>query len=164
MTEMAPQGRSPQRQISDLVAAVVVVVGAAVAAVVSVGYGLSGHNQAVGPGLFPTVLSVLLLVLGLIWTVEAWTGRTPRPDAEVVLPDRAGAIRIATISVTILTAALCFETLDFRLTIFLAPFVVMGVVFRQPIWRAAIVSAVISGVSFYSLTYGLGIPLPTMNF
>lgn len=129
----------------------------------SLSYGLHGTSQVVGAGLLPFVLGILLLLLGAIWAWQAWQGSVPAPAEEIELPDRGGLKGIAITSGVLLGSALLFEILDFRLTMFLAPALVMRFVFDDGWGRSLLTGVAIATVSHLVLVTALGIPLPMIG-
>lgn len=130
----------------------------------SLAYGLSGTSQVVGAGAFPFGLGLALLGLGAVWAWQSWHGLVPPPSEEIELPDRGGLFRIAFTSAVLLGSALLFETLDFRLTLFLAPALVMRVVFGEGWHRSLLTGLGIAVVSHLVLVTALDIPLPMLRF
>ncbi len=162
MTEAAVAPARPM--IADRVGAGIGIVIAVVVIVQSVFYGLQGKGQIIGPGFFPFVLGILLLAIAALWEWQAWRGTVPAPADEIELPDRGGVFRIAVTASVLLLSALLFETLDFRLTIFLAPTIVMIVVFRAGWLRSIATGLAIALVCHFVLLVGLNMPLPTFDF
>lgn len=150
--------------LGDRVGCVICLLVAAVVIVRSLDYGLSGTTQIVGAGMFPFGLGVALLVLGLLWAWQAWRGTVPAPADEIELPDRSGLTRILFTSAVLLGSALLFTTVDFRLTLFLAPALVMRFVFGDGWLRPAVTGIGIAAVSHLVLVTTLNIPLPMFRF
>ncbi|MBD3924238.1 tripartite tricarboxylate transporter TctB family protein [Nocardioides cavernae] len=148
------------RHPRDVWGSAVTVVIAAVALQRSVSYGIEGHTQVVGPGMFPAIVSAALLLLGLLWALQTWRKTVPQPEEPIELPDRGGVARIAITVAAMLVPALVFNLVDFRLTVFAMSFAVMRFVFGSPLVLAATVSAALSAICYFGLALGLGMVLP----
>ncbi len=148
----------------DRVGGLVCIVIAIFVIVQSLAYGLQGKVQVIGPGFFPFVLGILLLVIAAFWSLQAWRGTVPAPAEEIELPDRGGLFRIGVTAGVLFLSSLLFETLDFRLTLFLAPTIVMVLVFRAGWLRSIATGLAISVACHLILLVGLNMPLPTFDF
>lgn len=133
---------------------------AAVALERSVTYGLKGTNQPVGPGLFPAVISSIMLVLGLLWALQTRRRTVPEPQEPIEWPDRGGSRRILITVAAIAVPALLMEYIDFRITVFVIVFVILKYVFSQSYRLSAIAAVVMAAVSYFGLALGLGMVLP----
>lgn len=162
--DAAPDADPARRPLGDKVGSLACVLIAVAVMAASFSYGLRGRGQVVGPGLFPMVIASCLLLLGVLWAYQAWTGRIAASDEPVELPDRAGARRIVVTSLVLLACALLFDRLDFRLTMFGVPFVVLRYVFGQPLLRSLGTSLAVTTVCYLALAEGLGLALPAFRF
>lgn len=155
---LAPQAHP--RHGRDMWGSAVTIAVSALALQRSSSYGLRGNTQVVGPGLFPGMVSAVLLVLGIVWALQTWRRTVPQPEEPIELPDRGGVLRIAITVAAMLVPALVFDQIDFRLTIFAVGFVVLRFVFGAPIVMTCLVSAGLSAVCYFGLSVGLGMVLP----
>jgi hypothetical protein len=126
----------------------------------SVSYGLKGTSQVIGPGMFPAIVSGVLLVLALIWALQAFRHTVAHSDEPVVWPDRGGVLRIAVTVAAMLLPALAFDLLDFRLTIFAICFVILRFVFGSTWLMSIAVGVGLSALAYFGLSVGLGLRLP----
>lgn len=136
----------------QLVSALVVLVLGAVAGWLAHGYGL-GSLRRPGPGLWPFVVSVLIVVLGVVLLVR---GRT-LDDAE----------RFTRASLLVVVGTATFLALGVLLPVvgFEIPAVLLGIVWLRFLggesWRSTIAISVLTTAAFYLLfLYALSIPLP----
>jgi putative tricarboxylic transport membrane protein len=136
----------------QLVAAVVVLVLGAVAAWLAYGYGL-GSLRRPGPGLWPFVVSVLIVVLAVVLLAR---GRG-LDDAE----------KFTRSSLLVLVGAATFLALGVLLPVvgFEIPAVLLCIVWLRFLggesWRSTLVISVLTTAAFYLLfLYALSIPLP----
>lgn len=136
----------------QLVAALVVLVLGAAAAWLAHGYGL-GSLRRPGPGLWPFVVSLLIVVLGVVLLLR---GRA-LDDAE----------RFTRASLLVVVGAATFLALGALLPVvgFEIPAVLLGIVWLRFLggesWRSTIVVSVLTTAAFYVLfLYALSIPLP----
>ena len=146
--ERPPQG-GPAYQ---LVAAAVVLVFGITTGVLAYGYGL-GSLRRPGPGLWPFLVSALIVVLGVVLLV---VGRT-LDDAEKFT--RASFLVLAG-GATFVGLGLLLPTIGFEI-----PAVLLGIVWLRFLggesWRSTIVISVVTTAAFYLLfLYALNIPLP----
>lgn len=143
-------------------------IGSGICVVLSVGvivqslfYGLQGKTQVVGAGLFPFILGIAFLVVAILWAWQAWRGTVPEPADDIEWPNAGGFVRIGITAGVLLASALVFELIDFRVTLFLAPFIVMRFVFAMGWIRSIAVALGITVACHFILLVGLGMPLPT---
>lgn len=136
----------------QLVASLVVLVLGVAAAVLAYGYGLGSLSRP-GPGLWPFVVSVLIVVLAVALLVA---GRG-LDDAE----------KFTRSSVLVLVGGATFIGLGVLLPVvgFEIPAVLLGIVWLRFLggesWRSTIVISVLTTAAFYLLfLYALSIPLP----
>lgn len=144
-----PPAGGPAYQLASSL--LVLVLGIA-AAWLAYGYGL-GSLERPGPGLWPFVVSVLIVVLGVVLLVR---GRS-LDDAE----------KFTRASLLVLVGAATFVALGVLLPVvgFEIPAVLLGIVWLRFLggesWRSTIVISVLTTAAFYLLfLYALSIPLP----
>ncbi|CAM3714684.1 tripartite tricarboxylate transporter TctB family protein [Nocardioides zeicaulis] len=149
LADERPPAGGPAYQV---VAAVAVLVLGAVAAWLAHGYGL-GSLRRPGPGLWPFVVSVLIVVLGLVLLLR---GRA-LDDAE----------KFTRSSLLVLVGAATFLALGVLLPVvgFEIPAVLLCIVWLRFLggesWRSTLVISVLTTAAFYLLfLYALSIPLP----
>jgi hypothetical protein len=149
LAEERPPAGGPAYQ---LVAALVVLALGVAAAVLSYGYGL-GSLRRPGPGLWPFIVSVLIVALALVLlAVGRSLDDTERFTRSSVLVVIGGATFVA---LGVLLPVIGFEI----------PAVLLGIVWLRFLggesWRSTIVISVATTAAFYLLfLYGLSIPLP----
>ncbi|WP_374457135.1 tripartite tricarboxylate transporter TctB family protein [Nocardioides sp.] len=146
--ERPPAGGPAYQLVSSLV---VLVLGAA-AAVLAYGYGL-GSLRRPGPGLWPFVVSVLIVALGLVLLLR---GRG-LDDAEKFT---RSSLLVVIGGATFLALGVLLPVVGFEI-----PAVLLGIVWLRFLggesWRSTIVISVLTTVAFYLLfLYALSIPLP----
>jgi hypothetical protein len=146
--ERPPAGGPAYQVVASLV---VLAVGVAAAAL-AYGYGLGTLRQP-GPGLWPLVVSVLIIALGVVLLV---VGRG-LDDAE----------KFTRASLLVLVGGATFVALGLLLPVvgFEIPAVLLGIVWLRFLggesWRSTIVISVATTAAFYLLfLYALSIPLP----
>ncbi|GAA1002752.1 hypothetical protein Aple_001470 [Acrocarpospora pleiomorpha] len=163
MSAPPPDTGPSRRLLRDTIGSAVCMLVAVVIMLASLSYGLRGRTQVVGPGLFPMIVASFLLLLGALWAYQAWTGRVATSDEPVEIPDRAGVRSIVVTSLVVLACAVLFDRLDFRLTMFGVPFVVLRYVFGQPLARSVGAGLAITIVSYLVLAEGLGLAVPVFR-
>jgi putative tricarboxylic transport membrane protein len=149
LAEDRPPAGGPAYQV---VAALVVVVLGAAAGFLAYGYGL-GSLRRPGPGLWPLVVSALIVVLGVVLLVA---GRT-LDDAEKFT--RSSLLVLAG-GATFLGLGVLLPTIGFEI-----PSVLLGIVWLRFLggesWRSTVVVSLATTAAFYVLfLYALKIPLP----
>ena len=149
LADERPPAGGPAYQV---VASLVVLAFGVAAAVLSYGYGLGSLRQP-GPGLWPLVVSVLIIALGVVLLVA---GRG-LDDAE----------KFTRASFLVLVGGATFVALGLLLPVvgFEIPAVLLGIVWLRFLggesWRSTIVISVATTAAFYQLfLYALSIPLP----
>lgn len=158
-SQPAKSEHSPGTRIDQWGSGIAILV-SAVALQRSVSYGLNGTTQVIGPGMFPAIVSGVLLVLSLIWALQAFRHTVAHSDEPVVWPDRSGLLRIAVTVGAMLVPALAFDLLDFRLTIFAICFVILRFVFNSTLLMSTAVGVGLSALAYFGLSVGLGLRLP----
>ncbi|HWP34961.1 MAG TPA: tripartite tricarboxylate transporter TctB family protein [Thermodesulfobacteriota bacterium] len=113
-----------------------------------------GSLRQPGPGYAPTLLALVLALLGL---VVAAAGRDSPPLRALRWPEarRAGVILAACAA-----AAFALERLGFRLTVLLLTGLLVGAVERRPPLLAAAVAVALSLGSYFLFATLLKVPLP----
>lgn len=149
LAEERPPAGGPAYQV---VAALVVVALGATAGFLAYGYGL-GSLRRPGPGLWPLVVSALIVVLGVVLLVA---GRT-LDDAEKFT--RSSLLVLAG-GATFLGLGVLLPTIGFEI-----PSVLLGIVWLRFLggesWRSTVVVSLATTAAFYVLfLYALKIPLP----
>jgi hypothetical protein len=117
-----------------------------------------GSSFRMGPGYFPTILSVLMMLLGAVMTVLAWRA-----------PHQEGAFgHVPWRGVVLVTGAVVLFGLTLR-GLGLAPVLVLVVLLtawasRYASWRASVPLAVgIAAFCTFLFIKGLGLPLPLIG-
>jgi hypothetical protein len=146
--ERPPEG-GPAYQV---VAALVVVSLGAAAAALALGYGL-GSLRRPGPGLWPFVVSALIVVLGVVLLVI----HRRLHDAEMFT---RSSLLVLVGAATFLGLGLLLPTIGFEI-----PSILLGIVWLRFLggesWRSTIAVSVATTAAFYVLfLYALKIPLP----
>lgn len=174
--------RSRAQVVGNRIAAVLTALLALSVVVASWRYGLFPDGGP-GPGLFPFLISLPLLLLTIPWFFVASRSATASSDLlETVVqvegtdavhpdpvddfegqPDRAGAIRVAATVGLTAAAVLVLERLGFALTMTAYVWGLLYVVARRGPWRSLAWTAVGVVVATYLLST-LGLPLPPAPF
>lgn len=144
---------------ANIVGAAATVLSATAVVLAARGYAVQVGSQP-GPGLFPTVVGLALLVLGLVWLVGALRHRYLLDEDVEAPPERTALVRAAATCAIVGACAFALRPLGYPLTIALAvgAFTVLG----GGKWRAALATGLIfASVSFLLVTTVLGIQLPT---
>lgn len=147
----------------DAVTGCLAAVVAAFALIEAFGLSLSGRAGGPGPGLFPALLSALLLVLGLALLVSALRVRSPGPGADVSSTPvfearrvgRAGGVAVGlAASVAILPIA------GFLLTgLLLVGYLILVVESRRGVW-GVVAAVLIPGLAYLIFATLLSVRLP----
>lgn len=113
-----------------------------------------------GPGMFPAIIGVSLLGLGVAWFIGTILNRYKVDDEVEPPPDRSALIR-ASLSFTVVCAsAFMMQPLGYPLTMALA--VMSLTLLGGGRWRAAVVTGpLFAAATFLLVTTVLGIQLPT---
>ena len=117
-----------------------------------------GSLASPGAGMMPKLALILLILFGLVLMLRA--GESP-PLAEIVwndLPHAATVVGVSAVAVALYTV------IGFILSISLMMLVLLYVVERRLLWRAAAVSAGVTIGSYYLFNTLLKSPLPPMPF
>ena len=151
----APAGGS---RVAELVAAAAVLVlglGAFVGAL-ALGY----WDRGPGPGFFPLWLGALLVLLGVIWGVQAARGRNIHA-AEPVPP--GGRLAVGLVLGGLLVAILLLDVVGYQLAITALVLFLLLVVGRRR-WLESVVVALVAGFGIYTVFANvLQVYLPTAS-
>ena len=138
-------------------------------------------NLGPGPGFFPLILGVLLILLSVAWFIQART-TGPHPPAEddmgLLSPDASGEVtpngnppdvpykRVATIVVSLVLLAVGMDLLGFQLSMLIFLVFHLRVLGRRRWLITAIVSVVGSfGVfSLFTMLLSVGLPAASIPF
>lgn len=127
------------------------------------GYSLGFLTQNVpGPGFFPAVLGMFLAALGAGVLFGALRNRYPQGD-EARLPDSSGVRKIVITTLATAILLLTIEGLGYQIVMTGYIFVLLVTVGNVPRMRGLIASVLFGFVSFFAVTAGLGLTLPTAN-
>jgi len=113
-----------------------------------------GTAQTPGPGYFPLILAILLIIFGGILILG---GKHSRPFEAIPWAEASHAIPIVGCCVFI---ALFMEKIGYRISLFVVLGFLLGVVERVNVWVALILTLVLSMGSFWLFDTLLRVPLP----
>jgi hypothetical protein len=131
-------------------------------------YGLTGPN-GVGPGTFPAIAGALMALSSLLQLPHLLVHPAPADGIEDfdsdesagALPDRAGAIRVATVLGATVAAAAFLDRLGFVIAVGLYLAVVLKVVGHRSYLRSGLVGMLTALVIGEVFSRALGVSLPT---
>lgn len=150
MTGPAAAGNEVSGAIGDRIAGGVLAI-MAVAAWWYAATFVTGFMQPVGPGVFPRLISVPLVILSIYLLI--------RPGVNQRWPQHAAMLRQLALVVLLTAYAACLEPLGFLLSTLIVT-VVLTRLFGAN-WKQALISGVLLTVALYVLfDIALGIPLP----
>ena len=112
-----------------------------------------GSNRSMGPGYFPTIISILIVVLGLIVAFKALVVAGPRVEAVRLRP-------VLLLLGSLLAFALLINVLGVAIS---AVILVLLAAYARPdvnLLETLVFGVVISAVIILLFVYGLGQPLP----
>ncbi|MFJ4029557.1 tripartite tricarboxylate transporter TctB family protein [Paenarthrobacter sp. NPDC089989] len=112
-----------------------------------------------GPGLFPTIIGTLLMVLGVALFLIALTGRLDRSE-DTAVPDRIGVRRIL---VTLLASAIFVWAVlwvGYLIAMTLFVFALLTFVGGRKQVNSALIAVIFGVGSYFAFKFGLGLPLP----
>lgn len=113
-----------------------------------------------GPGMFPAVIGLCLLALGIAWLVGTISNKYQVDGDVEPPPDRSALIRAGLSFAVVCAAAFAIQPLGYPVTIALAVSTLTLVGGGR--WRAAVITGpLFAGSSFLLVTTVLGIQLPT---
>lgn len=119
--------------------------------------------QGPGPGLFPLLVSVMLVVLGAaIWFQATFRASDPMPAD--FFPSRSGFVQTSTILLALLAVATLMKPLGFRLTTMLFLIVMLLTLGRQKLLTTSIVALAGSFGVYHLFVEWLSTPLPKGMF
>ncbi|TDL39692.1 tripartite tricarboxylate transporter TctB family protein [Arthrobacter nitrophenolicus] len=113
-----------------------------------------------GPGLFPTIIGSLLLLLGVVLFCIALAGKLDRSE-DASVPDSLGVRRIL---ITLLSSAIFIWAvlwIGYLIAMTLYVFVLLSFVGARRRTNSALIALVFGVGSFVAFKYGLGLPLPS---
>jgi putative tricarboxylic transport membrane protein len=113
-----------------------------------------GTHQQPGPGYFPFLLAVLLIVLGGILLLR---GGQSKPFRSLKWPEAPHAVAILGCSVF---ATLFMEWIGYRITMFLILGFLFGIMERIRIWQTLTLTLALSLGTFWVFDSLLRVPLP----
>ncbi len=113
-----------------------------------------GTHQQPGPGYFPFLLAVLLIVLGGILFLR---GGQSQPFRSLKWPEAPHAVAILGCSVF---ATLFMEWIGYRITMFLILGFLFGIMERLRIWQTLTLTLALSLGTFWVFDSLLRVPLP----
>ncbi|RJR32683.1 MAG: tripartite tricarboxylate transporter TctB family protein [Desulfobacteraceae bacterium] len=113
-----------------------------------------GTAQTPGPGYFPLILAILLIIFGAILVLR---GRHSRPFTAIPWAEASHAIPVIGCCVFV---ALFMERIGYRISLFVVLGFLLGVVERVNIWAALILTLLLSMGSFWLFDTLLRVPLP----
>lgn len=156
-------------QRADVVAGTAVAALGAFALVTALNLAFLSDSGVPGPGFFPTLLSGLLVVLGLVLGVTNLRRRpATEPDAgagtEEPPDNRARILRAGTVWVCFLVAVPILTFLGFVPAMAILVALLLFGVERRLNWRSLVVAVVVPVGVYELFVHLLGIPLPTGVF
>ncbi|MBM9433649.1 tripartite tricarboxylate transporter TctB family protein [Flaviflexus equikiangi] len=171
------------RSVSDLVLAIIAIVGGIAVIIYASGMKTLSTGQ-MGPGLFPSLIGWLFVVFGGILLVQSLRGRMDdaatedvatihEAETETALVDESegGSYAIVdespgrlvvnglVVVLGIVFYILLADTLGFSISLFAVLSAIM-LTLREKVWRALVFSAVITAVIFFVFEKGLLVQLP----
>lgn len=176
------QGSKSKVNVPDVAIGLVAIV-SGIAVIV---YGFSLKRLAtgqLGPGLFPIVGGILFVIFGAVLLIQALRGTTTGDELEEILERNAAkgakeenlgeggtfeltsesAGRLAVNGLVVIGGIIAYillaEHLGFIPTMFLVLFAIM-VSLKEKIWRAALISAVITAILYLAFEVALLVQLP----
>jgi putative tricarboxylic transport membrane protein len=123
-----------------------------------------GENNVPGPGFFPKILAVLLVLLGLILTGIALREREVEPaegDEAGEAPTRSGRLRAAAALIAFAIIAPLVAVIGFVPATILLILVVLYGIERRRDFRSLVVALVIPIASYLLFAHAFAIPLPS---
>ncbi|MDP9806310.1 putative tricarboxylic transport membrane protein [Trueperella bonasi] len=176
------QGTKPKINVPDAVIGSIAIVSGI--AVIIYGFSLKRLvTGQLGPGLFPIVGGILFVIFGGILLIQALRGTTSADELEEILERNAAegakeeelgeggsfeftsesAGRLAVNGLVVIGGIIGYmllaDHLGFILTMFLVLFAIM-VALKEKIWRAALMSAVITAILYLAFEVALLVQLP----
>jgi hypothetical protein len=112
-----------------------------------------------GPGLYPILVAVTLIVACLGVALETWLERPQRP-AEAVWPEAAARLRTGAILLAGLGYIVLLTVLGHMIAGTLALLVVFRVMEMRRWWTAGVVAVSMAVLSYFLFVTLLGVPLP----
>ncbi len=114
---------------------------------------LGNHNQP-GPGYFPLLLAILLIVLGILLILR---GGSSRPFRSISWSEAPHAVAIVGCSIF---ATLFMERIGYRISMLVIMGFLFGFMERLRLWQTLLLSMVFSFGTFYLFDTLLRVPLP----
>lgn len=125
--------------------------------------GFTSEVTTVGPGGFPAVTGLILLVLGVLLALTARL-EAARASEDTYLPDRAGWRKLLVTAGAVVLFCVVLNVAGYVPTMFLFLLVLSLRVSRLNVWAAVILAGSFSLASFYLFYRGLGVPLPVSPY
>jgi len=113
-----------------------------------------GTAQNPGPGYFPLLLAILLIIFGVILILR---GKVSRPFNPIPWSEASHAIPILACCVFV---ALFMERIGYRISLFLVLGFLLGIIERVNVWVALALTLFLSMGSFWLFDTLLRVPLP----
>jgi putative tricarboxylic transport membrane protein len=110
-----------------------------------------------GPGTFPLVIAVVLLLGAAGTALEAFFGRDGEP---IAWPRGWAAVRVVSLAAATGAYAVLLPLVGHPLSGGLLTFIALTIMGLRPWWRALVLAIVLTAVSHYLFTVLLGVPLP----
>ena len=113
-----------------------------------------GSAQNPGPGYFPLLLAILLIVFGAVLILR---GKESRPFKPIPRSEASHAIPILACCIFV---ALFMERIGYRISLFVVLGFLLGIIERVNVWFALVLTLFLSMGSFWLFDTLLRVPLP----